>query len=57
MHESCDCLDLKWSCSKSFEGSRPSRLSSNTTDLVFDISGESANQWILQTHFEFLQNR
>jgi hypothetical protein len=32
---------------------------SNTTDLVYDItnSSESVNQWILMTHFEFLQNR
>jgi hypothetical protein len=41
------------------EYSKPLRLFSNTTDLVYDItnSSESVNQWILMTHFEFLQNR
>jgi hypothetical protein len=48
-------------CSRTLDAeySKPLRLLSNTTDLVYDITNtsESVNQWILMTHFEFLQNR
>ena len=55
--DTCGCQDFHWTCSANEDVTVPSRWKTNTTDVLFDIDGFDINNWILQTHNDFIGTR
>ena len=55
----CDCSDFHWTCSanKNVTETVPGRWITNTTDVLFDVGDLNINEWILQTHNNFISTR
>jgi hypothetical protein len=49
---------MTWTCGVDESKAPPSRWIMNTTDIVFDASNlEGVTEWILDTHFDFIDKR
>lgn len=60
MTKNCICSFYHWACKNAEENSvkKPGRMIVNTTDVLFDVSNlDSINDWILQTHSDFIDSR
>ena len=59
MMDTCECEDFHWTCSPNDpeEVTGPARWITNTTDVLFDVGDFNINEWILQTHHDFIRTR
>ena len=59
MMDTCECEDFHWTCSPNApeEVTGPTRWITNTTDVLFDVDDFNINEWILQTHHDFIRTR
>ena len=58
MNKQCKCSRYHWQCTDTnATGTTPPRLITNTTDVLFDISDVPTNEWLLQTHNDFINSR
>ena len=55
--DTCQCEDFHWTCSPNEEVTGPTRWITNTTDVLFDVGDFNINEWILQTHHDFIRTR
>ena len=60
MDHVCQCGEMwHWSC-QSQEASKifkPALWPMNTTDILFDLENHDINEWLLQTHNDFIDSR
>jgi hypothetical protein len=55
--DTCQCEDFHWTCSPNEEVTGPARWLTNTTDVLFDVGDFNINEWVLQTHHDFIRTR
>ena len=55
--DTCQCEDFHWTCSPNEEVTGPARWLTNTTDVLFDLGDFNINEWVLQTHHDFIRTR
>ena len=56
--EECSCTKNSWQCSASSNHKMLQRTRENTTDIVYHLPDDiHPNDWILNTHFEFIERR
>ena len=56
----CQCGEMyHWTCSSqsSSEVFKPPLWPMNTTDVLFDLETQNINEWLLQTHSDFIDTR
>ena len=60
MDKMCQCGEMwHWTCSSqnTSEVFKPSAWPMNTTDVLFDLGNQNINEWLLQTHSDFIDTR
>ena len=60
MDKMCQCGEMyHWTCSSqsSSEVFKPPLWPMNTTDVLFDLETQNINEWLLQTHSDFIDTR
>ena len=55
----CSCSSFQWTCDAHNENSitKPAKWITNTSDILFDLSNWDLNEWLLQTHNDFIDSR